>query len=135
MSEGYFGPHRTTLGIESLLCALITATHILHSRRLVDASTHISVRNPDGAGTFLLPAHPLLSSADEIAEYKIDDCEPASGKGVEAQPAERFVHSEIYKRFPGVNSVVHSHCVDVMPYCVSGVPLRAAGVADGFLGT
>jgi ribulose-5-phosphate 4-epimerase/fuculose-1-phosphate aldolase len=33
---------------------------------------------------------------------------------------ERYIHSEIYKQYPGVNSVIHSHASAVVPYTISG---------------
>ena len=47
---------------------------------------------------------------------------------------ERYIHSEIYKQFPAVNSVVYSHFGDVLPYFVSGVPLKPTAHMTGFLG-
>lgn len=49
-------------------------------------------------------------------------------------PSERYIHSEIYKRFSGVNSAVHSHSSDVVPYSVNGVPLKPVIHTAGFLG-
>jgi ribulose-5-phosphate 4-epimerase/fuculose-1-phosphate aldolase len=43
--------------------------------------------------------------------------------------------SQLVNRFPSVNSVVHSHASDVLPYCVSGVPLRSTTHMTGFLGS
>jgi ribulose-5-phosphate 4-epimerase/fuculose-1-phosphate aldolase len=56
--------------------------------------------------------------------------DPKSKKGYQ----ERFIHSEIYKRFPHVNSVVHSHSEAVLPYTMSGVPMRPTFHIAGFLG-
>lgn len=43
-------------------------------------------------------------------------------------------HSEIYKRFPTVNAIAHSHSTDVLPYCINAVPLRSSIHTTGFLG-
>lgn len=45
-----------------------------------------------------------------------------------------LVDSEIYKEFPGVQCVIHSHAEDMLPYVVSGVPLRPVYHMSGFLG-
>src|SRR5260370_10777589 len=37
---------------------------------------------------------------------------------------ERFIHGEIYKGRPDVKAVVHCHSPSVIPFGVTGVPLR-----------
>jgi ribulose-5-phosphate 4-epimerase/fuculose-1-phosphate aldolase len=76
----------------------------------------------------------LVSSQDDLVEYNIGDATPVE-KDVKRGYIERHIHSEIYKRFPAINSIVHSHCSDVLPYCVSGVPLKATTHMSGFLGS
>jgi ribulose-5-phosphate 4-epimerase/fuculose-1-phosphate aldolase len=49
--------------------------------------------------------------------------------------SERFIHSEIYKAYPGVQAVVHSHSLEVVPFSISSTPLRACFHMAGFLGT
>jgi ribulose-5-phosphate 4-epimerase/fuculose-1-phosphate aldolase len=135
MSDGYF-PKRTKLSLDDLWRGLITASHILHYHDVLDAYGHISVRNPDNPETFYMPrnlAPALISTVDDIVEYKVEDAS-AVEKNAPKGYLERFIHSEIYKRFPTVNSVVHSHSVDVLPYCVSEVPLKATTHMAGFLG-
>lgn len=136
MSAGYF-PKREKVGLEDLFSGLVTACHILHHHGIFDAYGHISVRSPDNPATFWMPCNmppALVSSSDDLVEYKIDSAEPVE-KNVKSGYLERHIHSEIYKRFPSVNSVVHSHSSDVLPYCVSGVPLKSTIHMAGFLGT
>lgn len=76
----------------------------------------------------------LLQSADDIVEYKIVDSEPVE-KDAPKGFAERCIHSEIYKKFPDVNAVVHAHATEVLPFTISGVPLKAPIHMAGFLGT
>jgi ribulose-5-phosphate 4-epimerase/fuculose-1-phosphate aldolase len=135
MSAGYF-PKREKLGLEDLFKGLITASHILHHNGIFDAYGHISVRSPDNPATFWMPCNispALLSSPEDLVEYNVDSAEPVE-KNVKPGYLERFIHSEIYKRFPAINSVVHSHCSDVLPYSISGVPLKATIHMAGFLG-
>ena len=75
----------------------------------------------------------LVSSQDDLVEYNVDGAE-AVEKDARPGYLERHIHSEIYKRFPAINSVVHSHAGDVLPYCVSGVPLKNTIHMAGFLG-
>lgn len=136
MSTGYF-PKREKVGLEDLFKGLVTAAHILHRHDVLDAYGHISVRSPDNPETFWMPCNlppALISTPEDLVEYKVDD---ASEVEKDAKPGyiERYIHSEIYKRFPAVNSVIHSHCSDVLPYCISAVPLKATIHMAGFLGT
>jgi len=119
-----------------LFQTLITASHILHYNGVLDAYGHVSVRNPCNASTFFLPrkeAPALVSSARDIVEYQVADSSP-----VHADPPdgfiERYIHSEIYKRFSGINAVVHSHSPAVIPFSVSHVPLKPVIHLAGFLG-
>jgi ribulose-5-phosphate 4-epimerase/fuculose-1-phosphate aldolase len=136
MSAGYF-PKREKVGLEDLLKGLVTASHILHHNGILDAYGHVSVRSPDNAATFWMPCNmppALVSSQDDLVEYNVDGAE-AVEKNAKPGYVERHIHSEIYKRFPAINSVVHSHAGDVLPYCVSGVPLKNTIHMAGFLGT
>lgn len=61
----------------------------------------------------------LISSAEDIVEYFVEDAspvDPASPNGY----VERFIHSEIYRKYPNVHSVVHSHAPSVLPYTITG---------------
>jgi ribulose-5-phosphate 4-epimerase/fuculose-1-phosphate aldolase len=137
MSAGYF-PKRDKVGLEDLFRGLVTACHILHHHGIFDAYGHISVRSPDNPATFWMPYNmppALVSSSEDLIEYKVDSADEVEKTNVKPGYLERHIHSEIYKRFPTVNSVVHSHAADVLPYCTSGVPLRSTIHMAGFLGT
>lgn len=137
MSEGYFGK-REKLYLDDLWWGLITTSHILHNHGVLDAYGHVSVRNPDTPAHFFMPmsmAPALLSTADDIVEYKVEDASPADPNEKRKGYVERYIHSEIYKKFPNVNAVVHSHCSDVLPYTISGVPLKTSIHTAGYLGS
>ncbi|RDW88794.1 hypothetical protein BP6252_00826 [Coleophoma cylindrospora] len=116
---------------------LITANHILHYNKVLDAYGHISVRHPYDPNVFIMSASvapALVSCFEDLIEYHVADAspvEPDARKGFQ----ERFIHSEVYKRFPEINSVVHSHSEAVLPYTMNGVPLHPAFHVAGFLGT
>ncbi|KAF2743234.1 hypothetical protein M011DRAFT_390837, partial [Sporormia fimetaria CBS 119925] len=122
--------------LTQILRTLITANHVLHYNEILDAYGHISVRNPHNDSTFLLSrnvAPALVCSPTDIVEYQVSDGEPVDPH---APPGfeERFLHSEIYKYYPAVNSVVHSHVAAVIPFSVSEVPLMAMGQSGGVMG-
>jgi len=115
---------------------LITANHILHYQSVVDAYGHVSFRHPEKPDVFIMSgdkAPALVSSPLDLIQYRLDSSpvDPKSKKGYQ----ERFIHSEIYKRFPHVNSVIHSHSEAVLPYTMNGVPMRPSFHVAGFLGT
>ncbi|KAL1301660.1 hypothetical protein AAFC00_005880 [Neodothiora populina] len=121
---------------ESVFSTLIAANHILHYHKVVDAFGHISVRNPANPSTFFLSgnlAPALVSGLQDLVEYRVED----AGAVREDAPrgyAERFIHSEIYKKWPEVNSVVHAHAEDVIPFSISSQPIRPVYHMAGVIG-
>ena len=76
----------------------------------------------------------LVSSHSDLIKYHVSDgspVDPQSKKGYQ----ERFIHSEIYKRFPEINSVIHSHSEAVLPYTMNGVAMKPTFHIAGFRGT
>ncbi|KAL3429927.1 class II aldolase and Adducin N-terminal domain-containing protein [Aspergillus tetrazonus] len=125
-----------TQSIPSVLRTLITGCHILHYHGILDAYGHLSVRHPDKNDTFLMPrniAPALLSSAADIIEYRVEDAGPVDPNSP-AGYVERYIHSEIYKRYPEIKSVIHSHSAAVLPFTITAVDLRPCVHMGGFLG-
>jgi ribulose-5-phosphate 4-epimerase/fuculose-1-phosphate aldolase len=126
------------VNITQTLSTLITASHILHHHAILDAMGHISVRNPATNTTFFIalqmgPA--IVSGPDDIGEYLVADGSPVNG--TEGGYAERYIHSEVMRKYPDVNAVVHSHSEDVLPYTVlgvGGVGVESVYHMAGFLG-
>lgn len=123
--------------LTTLLTTLISANHILHYHSVVDAYGHISVRHPDDASHFIMSANrapALVTSSSDLVTYNVDDAsavDPNAPRGY----IERYIHSEMYKRFDNVSCVIHAHAPDILPYATSGVPLRPVYHMPGFLGT
>jgi len=123
--------------LTTLLTTLISANHILHYHSIVDAYGHISLRHPNDSSHFVMSgnrAPALVSSSSDLVTYQVSDAsavDPDAPRGY----IERFIHSEIYKRFSDVQCVVHAHAPDVLPYATSGVPLMPVFHLPGFLGT
>lgn len=123
--------------LKEILHTLVTASHICHYHGVLDSYGHISVRNPNNPSTFFLSynlAPALISDLDDLVEYRVDDAEPVN-PARKAGYSERCIHSEILKKYAHVNSVIHSHAPDVLPFCISDVPLRPSIHMAGFLGT
>jgi ribulose-5-phosphate 4-epimerase/fuculose-1-phosphate aldolase len=113
---------------------IVQASQILFANGVVDAFGHVSQRNPDRPQTFLMSRSkaPALVSLDDVLEVDLGGeplCEPGARLFLE-----RFIHTEIYRRHPDVNAVVHSHAVAVLPFTVvASVPLRPVSHMCGFL--
>lgn len=117
-----------------LLEELATAYHILANTGVVDAYGHVSVRNPADPSHYFLQRNlpPALSTAADLVEYDLDSKPIAAN--APAGFTERYIHGEIYRARPDVMAVVHFHAPEVIPFGVSGVPLRPIYHMAGFLG-
>ena len=117
-----------------LIDDLVAANRILSDQGVVDGFGHVSARHPGDSKRFLLARSmaPGLVTTDDIMEFDLD--------GVALDPrgrtlyVERFIHSEIYKAYPGVNAVVHSHSPSVIPFGATKAPLRPIYHMSSFLG-
>lgn len=119
----------------ALLADLVTANHILFDQGVVDAFGHVSVRHDQDPGRFLLARNmaPGQVSADDIVEFHTDGT-PVNAQGRRVY-LERFIHGEIYRAFPDVMAVVHSHSHSIVPLSVvKSQPLRAMFHMAGFIG-
>lgn len=111
---------------------IVTGTGILINEGVLDTFGHISARDPDDPGSFYLAQKmaPSLVTTGDIQRYNLE------GETTENRPSylERFIHSEIYKARPDVQSVLHSHSPAVLPYCCVDRPLRPVIHMGAFLG-
>ncbi|KAK0736122.1 class II aldolase and Adducin N-terminal domain-containing protein [Apiosordaria backusii] len=122
--------------LDQLQHDFISALHILHYHDALDAYGHLSVRHPLMRNTFIMSrnmAPALVSSADDLITLTVDGARPTNPLNQNQLFTERFIHSEIYKQYPGVNAVVHSHCQSVLPFTINRVRLRPCIHLAGFL--
>jgi ribulose-5-phosphate 4-epimerase/fuculose-1-phosphate aldolase len=117
------------------LSELVTANHILYEHNVVDGFGHVSLRDPRYPNRFWMArsmAPGLVGAADILAFDS--DSNPLSSNPPPIY-VERFIHGEIYRRYPEVTSVVHSHATAIIPFgVVSTVPLRPVFHMSAFLG-
>jgi ribulose-5-phosphate 4-epimerase/fuculose-1-phosphate aldolase len=109
--------------IEALIADLVAANRILSAEHVVDAFGHISVRDPRDPKRFFLSRAraPELIEAGDIMEFNLQG-EPIDGRG--RQPyLERFIHGAIYEARPEIQSVVHNHSHNVIPFGVTSEKL------------
>lgn len=108
----------------------------LANSRVLDAYGHLSARHPTDPGIFIMPcnlAPANVASPGHLVQYRVADASPVD-PGAPHGYIERFIHSEIYKKFPTVGGVVHSHAPEVIPYGNTKVCLRPCIHMAGFLG-
>jgi ribulose-5-phosphate 4-epimerase/fuculose-1-phosphate aldolase len=113
---------------------LVVANRILYRQGVVDGFGHVSARHDKSPGHFLLARNmaPALVRHDDIVTFDLDgEALDAGGRRVYL---ERFIHGEIYRARADVQAIVHSHSPSVIPFGVTGQPLRPIFHMSGFLG-
>ncbi len=115
------------------IAELVVANHIIADLGVVDGFGHISVRSVKNPTHYFMSRSraPASVTAADILEYDLDD-HPITNNGMKPY-GERFIHSEIYKTRPDVQSIIHSHSPAVIPYSVSDVALKPLSNTAGFL--
>jgi HCOMODA/2-hydroxy-3-carboxy-muconic semialdehyde decarboxylase len=117
-----------------LIDKLVVANRILYRQGVVDGFGHVSARHDKSPGHFLLARNmaPGLVRHDDIVTFDLDgEALDAGGRRVYL---ERFIHGEIYRARADVQAIVHSHSPSVIPFGVTGQPLRPIFHMSGFLG-
>jgi HCOMODA/2-hydroxy-3-carboxy-muconic semialdehyde decarboxylase len=117
----------------SIIADLAAASRILAANGVVDAFGHVSLRHPKQPDRYLMARSvaPALVNPEDIIEYDLDsNAINADGR---SSFNERFIHGEIYKARPDVQSVAHSHSPSVIPFGLVRVPLQAMFHTAAFL--
>jgi ribulose-5-phosphate 4-epimerase/fuculose-1-phosphate aldolase len=115
---------------EDLACAY----RILAEHGVIDAYGHVSARSDSDPSRYLMARSlaPELVTDEDMIEYDLDS-NPLDARGRESV-RERFIHGEIYKARPDVKAVVHNHSPSVVPFSVTGVPMRPIFHMAAFVG-
>src|SRR5262245_65803538 len=114
---------------------LVIANRILAKEDIVDAYGHVSIRHPDNPKHFFLSRSvaPELVGRDDIVELGLDGQPVRDEK--RALYLERFIHAAIYEARPDIQSVVHAHAEDILPFGVAqATPLRPVIHSGSFIG-
>jgi HCOMODA/2-hydroxy-3-carboxy-muconic semialdehyde decarboxylase len=119
---------------EQRISDLVLAYTILLNEGVLDSFGHVSVRSATEPGHFFMPRAmpPSLVTEDDVLEYRVGDSQPIDARGRRVN-GERYLHGEIFKARTDVQAVIHSHSQAVIPFSISGVPLRPVLVQAGFL--
>ncbi len=114
---------------------VVVANRILAREGVVDAFGHVAIRHPDDPERYLMSCSrsPELVTLDDIMEFRLDG-EPVDDRGRHGY-AERHIHGAIFEQRPEVMSAVHNHSHEVIPFTVTGVPLRPMAHVGAAIGT
>lgn len=119
---------------QRLLAKLALASRILVREGVLDVFGHVSVRDEQNPEVFWLSAA-LPPSRVEAKDMVAHDL---AGEPLEPVKAplfsERYIHASILRVRTDVNAVCHHHSASLMPFCITGVPLRAVSQTGAFMG-
>ena len=120
---------------ENRIADLVLGNHILAQQGVLDGFGHVSVRSVTNPRHFYMSRSraPGLVSRDDIMEFD-ERSEPVDARGRKMY-GERYIHGEILAARPDVQSVVHSHSPDVLPFTVTKAPFQALIHMAAFLGS
>jgi HCOMODA/2-hydroxy-3-carboxy-muconic semialdehyde decarboxylase len=114
---------------------LVIANRILANEGVVDAFGHVSIRSPENPNRYFQSRSraPELVTTDDLMEFDL------AGDAIDLQGrtpySERMIHGAIYEARPEINAVIHNHAYEVIPFGVTGVPLRPIMHACGVIGS
>lgn len=109
---------------------LIEAGLILGAADLGDFTRgHVSVRDPDDPSRFFMKPHSLGFEEITFENVVVCDLDGAKIGGGGKRHSEVFIHSEIYKARPDINSVIHSHPKYATIWCSGERPWRIVSQA------
>jgi HCOMODA/2-hydroxy-3-carboxy-muconic semialdehyde decarboxylase len=105
--------------LDIIIKDLVIANRILAKEDVVDAYGHVSIRNPDNPKSFFISRSlaPELIEKEDIVELGLDG-EPLKNEK-RSLYLERFIHAAIYEMRPDINSVVHAHAEDTLPFGIA----------------
>lgn len=118
---------------DTAIADLVDANHILADLEVVDGFGHVSVRHPTSPARYLLSKNcaPEQVTAADIMEFDLESA--AVGGNGRGPYLERFIHGEIYKARPDVNSVINAHSPCVLAFAANKLPLKAIHNKAAFL--
>ncbi len=120
---------------EDRVSELVIANHVLADQGVLDGFGHITVRsakNPDHYFMAVSRAPAIVKRAD-IVEFDDKDGAPVKPES-RALYSERFIHGQIYRARPDVQSVIHAHTPEVLPFGVTKTPFRPVIHVAYFMG-
>lgn len=120
--------------VQAAIRELVIANRILDREGVVDSLGHVSIRHPENSSRYLLSCarSPGLVTDDDILEFDLGSqpIDPSDRPLL----AERFIHGSIYKARADVNAVCHNHALQLIPFSVTGTPIKPIWVMGAAIG-
>ena len=99
---------------------LVAANRILAREEVVDAFGHVSVRDPDNAGRYVM----ARSRSPELVEFadliRFEQDGRSLDPGNRTPYGERMIHGAVYEARSDVQAVVHDHAYALLPFGITG---------------
>jgi HCOMODA/2-hydroxy-3-carboxy-muconic semialdehyde decarboxylase len=116
-----------------LIDDLVAASRILAKNGVLDAWGHVSIRHPANPERYLLSRAraPALVSAEDIMEFDLES-NPTDQRD-RRMFLERFIHGSAYRARSDVHAVVHSHSPSMIPFSVTGEPMKPLSHIASFM--
>ena len=126
-------PKKTPKTITEAIEQVVMANRILANESILDALGHVSLRNPENSNAFFQArsVSPFEVTTDDILEIDLDG--NVLTKTSMRPYGERIIHGAILKARPDMNAVFHGHPAAVIPFSVTGIPLRPITHVGSFL--
>jgi L-fuculose-phosphate aldolase len=124
---------KTAVSSSELKRTLADAMRMLEQAEIIDFNGHFSARIPD-SDRMLINAGKSVRSAITADDFVSIDFDGKALEGEAVPPMEFHIHSEIYRRRPDVQAVVHTHPVWSTLFSMCGKPLRPVIMQAALLG-
>jgi len=113
---------------------LVVANRILAQHGVLDTMGHVSIRHPEDPQHYLLgrAIGPERMTEGDLQRFTLEG-EQVAGNSQPAY-AERAIHGAIYAARPDVLAICHNHSASIIPFGITGVPLRPIMHMAGLLG-
>ena len=125
-------------GLEDLVefHRVVAANRILANENVVDGFGHVSIRHPEFPDRYVMSRSrsPALVELSDLMEFDRQTGDPLDARGRRPY-GERMIHGAVYEARPEINSVVHHHAYDVLPFSITSVPLRPVAHTASIIGS
>ncbi len=98
------------------------ACRMCANERLFDFSGHVSVRHPDGEHV-LIHSHGAPRYEVQASDVVTIDLDGNLVEGEDRPPTELFIHTQIYRARPDVQSIIHSHSRMAVVMSIAGATI------------
>jgi ribulose-5-phosphate 4-epimerase/fuculose-1-phosphate aldolase len=114
--------------------SLVLGIRMLERAEILDFNGHFSVRISD-TNHILINSAPCARNALTVQDIVTIDCNGSQLDGQDAPPMEIHIHTEIYKRRPDVQAIIHAHPRWSTYFSMTGVSIQPVFPQAALLGS